>query len=87
MIAMLADHKNKNPQQSQGFLLSLMFTKTLKTMTKLSNPTEIWKPIKNYEGLYEISNFGRIKGVTNTTIYLQISNKTKRPRKYVFKCQ
>ena len=25
---------------------------------------EIWKPIKNYEGLYEVSNLGRIKGVT-----------------------
>ena len=23
--------------------------------------TEIWKPVKNYEGLYEISNYGRIK--------------------------
>lgn len=22
---------------------------------------EIWKPIKDYEGLYEISNFGRVK--------------------------
>lgn len=24
---------------------------------------EIWRPIKNYEGLYEISNFGRIKSL------------------------
>lgn len=24
---------------------------------------EIWKPIKGYEGLYEISNMGRIKGL------------------------
>lgn len=24
---------------------------------------EIWKPIPNYEGLYEVSNFGRIKGL------------------------
>lgn len=23
--------------------------------------TEIWKPIKGYEGLYEVSNFGRVK--------------------------
>lgn len=22
---------------------------------------EIWKPVKNYEGLYEVSNFGRVK--------------------------
>jgi len=26
---------------------------------------EIWKPIKNYEGLYEISNMGRIKSFYN----------------------
>lgn len=24
---------------------------------------EIWKPIKNYEGLYEVSNFGRVKSL------------------------
>ena len=24
---------------------------------------EIWKPIKNYEGLYEVSNNGRIRSV------------------------
>lgn len=24
---------------------------------------EIWKPIKNYEGLYEISNFGNVKAL------------------------
>ena len=24
---------------------------------------EIWKPIKGYEGLYEVSNFGRIKSI------------------------
>ena len=23
--------------------------------------TEIWKDIKDYEGLYQISNFGRVK--------------------------
>ena len=27
----------------------------------LSN--EIWKPIKEYEGLYEISNMGRVKAL------------------------
>ena len=24
---------------------------------------EIWKPIKNYEGYYEVSNLGRVKGL------------------------
>ncbi len=25
---------------------------------------EIWKPIKNYEGFYEVSNLGRVKSLT-----------------------
>ena len=24
---------------------------------------EIWKPIKGYEGLYQVSNFGRVKSL------------------------
>ena len=27
----------------------------------MTNIQEIWKPIKNYEGLYEVSNLGRVK--------------------------
>ena len=27
--------------------------------------TEIWKPKKDYEGLYEVSNFGRVKSLGN----------------------
>lgn len=27
------------------------------------NMTEIWKPIKGYEGLYEVSNFGQVRSV------------------------
>lgn len=30
--------------------------------------TEIWKPIKNYEGLYEVSNLGRVKSLERTCI-------------------
>jgi len=26
---------------------------------------EIWKPVKNYEGFYEVSNIGRIKSLIN----------------------
>lgn len=26
---------------------------------------EIWKPVKGYEGLYEVSSFGRVKGYNN----------------------
>lgn len=28
---------------------------------------EIWKDIKNYEGLYQISNFGKVKSLTRNT--------------------
>lgn len=28
---------------------------------------EIWRPIKGYEGLYEVSNLGRIKSIRKTT--------------------
>lgn len=26
---------------------------------------EIWKPIRDYEGIYEVSNYGRVKSVSN----------------------
>lgn len=46
------------------------------------NTVEIWKDIKNYEGLYQVSNLGRIKSLGNkinhkNSIYLK-----KRPNKY-----
>lgn len=25
---------------------------------------EIWRPVKDYEGLYEVSNFGRVRSLT-----------------------
>lgn len=28
--------------------------------------TEIWKPVKKYEGLYEVSNLGRVKSMAKT---------------------
>lgn len=33
---------------------------------------EIWKPIKDYEGLYQVSNYGRIK-----SLYYKQQNKEK----------
>lgn len=27
------------------------------------NPNEIWKPIQGFEGLYEISNYGRVRSI------------------------
>ena len=29
---------------------------------------EIWRPIKGYEGLYEISNLGRVKALERTKV-------------------
>lgn len=31
--------------------------------------TEIWRPIKGYEGLFEISNYGRVKSLGRWIIY------------------
>ena len=31
----------------------------------MTTTTEIWKPKKDYEGLYEVSNFGRVKSLGN----------------------
>lgn len=38
---------------------------TLKTLEEKGGNIleELWKPVKNYEGLYEISNFGRVKTI------------------------
>ena len=30
---------------------------------------EIWRPVKGYEGLYEVSNLGRVKSVERTVFY------------------
>lgn len=29
----------------------------------MSNKKEVWLPVKGYEGLYEVSSFGRVKGL------------------------
>ena len=47
----------------------------LEMEVNLQNMIEIWKPIKGYEGLYEISNYGNVKvlyfknNLTNQKIY------------------
>lgn len=30
---------------------------------------EIWRPVKGYEGLYEVSNLGRVKSLERTVVY------------------
>ncbi len=42
------------------------------TIEPLQIENEIWKPIKNYENLYEISNIGRIKALEKITFATQI---------------
>lgn len=37
-------------------------------MYDFQQKNEIWKPIKNYEGLYEVSNLGRVKSVDRVVI-------------------
>ena len=44
-----------------------------------SRNKEIWKPIKNYEGLYEVSNLGRVKSCRRGKIMSQ----TKKPNGYL----
>lgn len=34
----------------------------------MNSTEEIWKPIKGYEGLYEVSNIGRVKSLVRTII-------------------
>ena len=33
----------------------------------MNNESEIWKPVVGYEGLYEVSNLGRIKSLSRLT--------------------
>ena len=36
---------------------------------------EVWKDIPNYEGLYQVSNIGRVKSLTTNSIMSQYNNK------------
>lgn len=54
---------------------------------------EIWTDIKGYEGLYQISNHGRVKSLARTIkrggIYQDLSEKVLKPqyaRQYLFNC-
>ena len=37
-------------------------------VTEETNMTEVWKGIKGYEGLYQVSNMGRVKSLDRTAI-------------------
>lgn len=36
---------------------------TNKTLLRMKTIKEIWKPVEGYEGIYEVSNFGRVKSL------------------------
>jgi hypothetical protein len=37
----------------------------------MTNPKEIWKPIPGYEGVYEVSNYGRVRSLDR---YIKVKN-------------
>lgn len=40
----------------------------------MENTSEIWKPIKDYEGLYEVSNMGRVRSLSRKGTFERILN-------------
>lgn len=44
------------------------------------NISEVWKDIKGYEGLYQISNLGRVKSLERTVAAKSGSKRTVRER-------
>lgn len=54
--------------------LDLSFSSdTMETKSTIENlEGEIWKDIKNYEGLYKISNHGRVKSLERYTEYQKL---------------
>lgn len=42
---------------------------------------EVWKPVVGYEGLYEVSNFGRVKSLIKNTRIFDKENKIMRQKK------
>jgi hypothetical protein len=46
---------------------------------------EIWKPIKEYEGLYEVSNYGRVKSLPKGK-FSRKSEMILKLRKHPYKC-
>lgn len=46
---------------------------------------EVWKDIKDYEGIYQVSNFGRVKRLsTTTTMRNQVTSWNQKLEEYVF---
>ena len=47
-------------------------------------PNEIWKDIKGYEGLYQVSNYGRVKSFTRNTIRTHILKCNVKKNGYIY---
>lgn len=43
--------------------------------------SEIWKPVKDYEGLYEVSNFGNVRSLSRTINGIHSMGKVLKPSK------
>jgi hypothetical protein len=43
-------------------------TVSVVTCSKINTMEEIWKPVNGYEGLYEVSNFGKVKCLNRSII-------------------
>lgn len=61
----------------------LTFMNKIDTMALVTDMEEKWKPIKNYEELYQVSNCGRIK--RNYREYTLFNHLTKRENKRIVK--
>ena len=59
---------------------------------KFGNMKEEWKPIPGYEGLYEVSNYGRVKSlnksykICNKSIYNRKESILKQKQSRIYKC-
>jgi hypothetical protein len=74
--------KNKSPQTIAGcgFCRKFEITTNQITMTNLHNSEqEVWKSISNYEGFYEISNFGRVRSLERMVLCMQKGKPTYKP--------
>lgn len=47
---------------------------------------EIWKPIKDYEGLYEISNFGKVKSLSRNIYNLKNKKFNRKTKEKILNC-
>ena len=47
---------------------------------------EVWRPVKGYEGLYEVSNYGRVKSLKRNTAHERIKSPIKDRDGYLIVC-